>query len=167
MRKAHPATLTVLTTFAVLFAILPLTGQEAKPEGKLILWSDVAMFQPGPRDEVCTTMNRFKRGENVGFRLHAIDGGTGEPQLSAQVVVHIEVSGKTYDLPAKYRGIPQKNETGGDMPLRPGMWTAKWKVPDDAPTGVLHYSATASDKYGRTAEWKPDGGQPSFLTVVQ
>jgi len=26
---------------------------------------------------------------------------------------------------------------------------------------------TASDKYGRTAEWKPQGGEPSFVTIVQ
>ena len=53
------------------------------------------------------------------------------------------------------------------MPIRPGMWTAKWTVPQDAPTGTVHYSATATDKYGRTAEWTPKGGEPSWVTIVQ
>ena len=36
-----------------------------------------------------------------------------------------------------------------------------------APTGTVHYSATAKDKYGRTAEWTPQGGEPSWVTIVQ
>jgi hypothetical protein len=110
--------------------------------------------------------NRFKHGDNVGFRLYAIDGGTGKAEESAVVVVHISTGGKTYDLPAKYRGIPQKNE-GGNMPIRAGMWTARWTVPDDAPTGTVQYSATAKDKYGRTAEWTPLGDKRSYVTIVQ
>ena len=143
---------------------VPMTGQEIKPVGKLILFSDIAVFR-GP--EACIVRNRFKRGENVGFRLYAVDGGTNQPEVSAEVVVHINFGGKSYDLPALYRGIPQTNDAGGPMPVRTGMWTAKWKVPDDAPTGTVHYSATARDKYGRTAEWTPKGGEPSFLTIVQ
>ena len=47
-------------------------------------------------------------------------------------------------------------------------WTfQKWTVPQDAPTGTVQYSATATDKYGRTAEWTPPGGQPSYVTIVQ
>jgi hypothetical protein len=82
-------------------------------------------------------------------------------------VVHIAFGGKKYVLPAKYRAIPQKNEKGMNMPIRPGMWTAKWVVPDDAPTGTVQYSATATDKYGRKAEWTPKGGEPSWVTIVQ
>jgi hypothetical protein len=47
------------------------------------------------------------------------------------------------------------------------MWSTKWVVPDDAPTGTVNLTATARDKFGRTAEWKPMGGEPSFLTIVQ
>ena len=149
--------------------ISPSAAQETKaaPVGKLILFSDLALFQPGPRTEVCTVRNRFKKGESVGFRLFAVDGGTSQPEESASVVVHITLGGKSFDLPALFRGIPHESDRGGTMPIRPGMWTAKWKVPDDAPTGTVHYSATASDKYGRTAEWSPKGGEPSFLTIVE
>jgi len=170
MKKTHIFVL--LATFAIVVPMLtawPAAGQETKtkPVGKLILFSDLAVFQPGPRPEVCTMRNRFKKGESVGFRLYAVDGGTNQPEESATVVVHISLGGKTFDLPALYRGVSHDSDRGGTMPIRVGMWTAKWKVPDDAPTGTVHYSATASDKYGRAAEWTPQGGEPSFLTIVQ
>lgn len=139
---------------------------QGKPVGQLILFADTDVFAQPTNPENCTLRNRFKHGENVGFRLYAIDGGTNKAEESAKVVVHITSGGKTYDLPAKYRGIPQKNEAGVDQPIRPGMWTAKWLVPDDAPTGTVQYSATAEDKYGRKAEWTPPGGKPSFVTIV-
>lgn len=160
-----------LTTIGILLgmlATLPLTAQESKsaPAAKLILYADTDVFaQPGP--ENCTLQSRFKRGDNVGFRLFAIDGGTNKPEESATIVVHINFGGKKYELPALYRAVPHKNEKGGDMPIRPGMWTAKWIVPEDAPTGTVQYSATARDKYGRTAEWKPLGDPRSFVTIVE
>lgn len=162
----------VLTTFGMLLGMLctsPMAAQESasKPTGQLILFADTAVFAQPTNPENCSLRNRFKRGDFVGFRLYAVDGGTNKPEESAQVVVHITSGGKTYDLPALYRAVPHKSEIGRDMPIRPGMWTAKWTVPADAPTGTLHYSATASDKYGRTTEWTPKGGEPSWVTIVQ
>src|SRR5215470_10423154 len=123
----------LVVTLAVLLAVVPgslLKGQAAQPAGKLILWGDIAVFQPPPNPENCIVKNRFKRGEPVGFRLYALDGGTNQPEPSAQVVVHINHGGKTYDIPALYRGVAQKNpDTGGAMPMRANQWTAKWKVP--------------------------------------
>jgi len=160
-------TLSAFGMLAGLMATLPAVAQDSKPAGKLILFADTDVFAVPTSPENCTLRNRFKHGENVGFRLYAIDGGTGKAEESSKVVVHITTGGKTYDLPAKYRGIPQKNESGMDQPIRPGMWTTKWTVPADAPTGTVQYSATATDKYGRTAEWTPPGGQPSFVTIVE
>jgi hypothetical protein len=145
----------------------PAAAQESKPDGKLVLFADTDVFANPSNPDNCTLRNRFKHGEGVGFRLYAIDGGTSKAEESATVVVHITTGGKTYDLPAKYRGVPQKDDSGADMPIHAGMWTAKWVVPDDAPTGTLQYSATAKDKYGRTAEWTPQGGKPSFVTIVK
>lgn len=165
--KASFVLMTALGISVGVLAVLPAAAQDSKPVGKLVLFADTAVFaNPGSPDN-CTLRNRFKRGDNVGFRLYAVDGGTNMSDDSANVVVHIEFGGKTYDLPAKFRGIQQVNEKGMKMPIRPGMWTAKWVVPDDAPTGMVHYSATASDKYGRTTEWKPEGGEPSWVTIVQ
>ena len=98
----------------------------AKPVGQLVLFADTAVFADPASPENCTLRNRFKAGDNVGFRLYAVDGGTNKPEESATVVVHITSGGKKYDLPALYRAVPHKNEKGVDMPIRPGMWTAKW-----------------------------------------
>lgn len=159
-----------LSALGMVAGLLPSHGaaaQDSKAAGKLVLFADTDVFADPNNPENCTLRNRFKHGENVGFRLYAVDGGSGKAEESATVIVHITTGGKSYDLPAKYRGVPQKNETGMNMPIRPGMWTAKWLVPDDAPTGTLQYSATAKDKFGRTAEWTPPGGKPSFVTIVQ
>jgi len=170
MKRRYPVVVLMTSgIFMGMLATLPMAGQESgpKPVGQLVLFADTAVFADPASPENCTLRNRFKRGDNVGFRLYAVDGGTNKPEESATVVVHISFGGKKYELPAKYRAIPQKNEKGGNMPIRPGMWTSKWVVPDDAPTGTVQYSATATDKYGRTAEWTPPGGQPSFVTIVQ
>src|SRR5580704_17299037 len=161
--------LTALGTLLGMSASLPVAAQNsaAKPVGQLVLFADTAVFADPANPENCTLRNRFKRGDNVGLRLYAVDGGTNKPEESAMVVVHISFGGKKYELPAKYRAIPQKNEKGANMPIRPGMWTSKWVVPDDAPTGTVNLTATARDKFGRTADWKPMGGEPSFLTIVQ
>jgi len=160
-----------MVALGILLVVVPgpfLKGQGSQPAGKLILWGDIAVFQPPPSPENCIVKNRFKKGEPVGFRLYALDGGTNQPEASAQVVVHITHGGKTYDIPALFRGVAQKNpDTGAPMPMRANQWTAKWKVPMDAPTGTVHYSATARDKYGRTAEWTPQGGEGSWVTIVQ
>ena len=158
--------LTAFSAFTGLAAARPAAAQDAKPVGKLILFADTDVFASPTNPDNCTLRNRFKKGEYVGFRLYAVDGGSNKAEESAKVVVHITAGGKTYDLPAIFRGIQQKTPTGANMPIRPGMWTTKWMVPDDAPTGTLQYSATATDQYGRTAEWKPQGGTPSFLTIV-
>ena len=162
----------LLIAFGIFLGILatqPMVAQDSasKPVGKLILFADTAVFANPQAPDNCTLKNRFKRGDNVGFRFYAVDGGTNQSEDSAKVVLHVDFGGKTYDLPAKFRGVPQKNESGMNMPIRPGMWTAKWVVPNDAPTGTVKYFATASDKYGRTAEWKPEGGEPSWVTIVQ
>src|SRR6266702_2462025 len=128
-RTCSVITLIVAASLLGMLATSQVAGQATQPVGKLILWGDIAVFQPPPHPENCTVKNRFKRGEPVGFRLYALDGGT--------------------------------------KPVRAHQWTAKWKVPNDAPTGTVHYSATARDRFGRTAEWTPQGGEPSWVTIVQ
>lgn len=138
----------------------PVAGQ-AGAAGKLVLFSDIAMFVGMGKPDNCILKNRFKRGEPVGWRISAIDGGTGQPETSAEVVVHITFGGKTIDIPARYRGFV------GPGPIVPNMWTAKWIVPADAPTGIIRHTVTAKDKYGRTAEFKPFPDEEAFLTIVQ
>jgi len=62
-------------------------------------------------------------------------------------------------VPARYRGTGRGN-------LTPNLWSAKWAVPADAPTGVVQVTVTAMDKAGRSAEWKPFPNAASHLTIV-
>jgi hypothetical protein len=166
-RKYRAISNVMVALFMGLLATALMAGQGTQPAGKLVLFGDLNAFASPTNPNPCTAKSRYKKGELVGFRLFAVDGGTGQPEASAEVTVHISSGGKTYDLPAVFRGVPQKTPEGRDMPIRPGMWTTKWVVPDDAPTGTVNLSATARDKFGRTAEWKPLGGEPSFLTIAQ
>lgn len=142
-------------------------GQAARP-GRLIVWGDLALFQPPTHPEGCTLRNRFKRGEPVGFRLFAVDGSTNQPELSTQLVVHLTYAGKKIELPALNRSVPQYPPGSKEsMPIRAGLWTAKWMVPNDAQTGIVRYTVTGKDKYGRTVEFSPPGPEPTLLTIVQ
>src|SRR5438552_18398275 len=138
MKKTYYAiTLIVAGISLGMLAASQVAGQATQPVGKLILWGDIAVFQPPPNPENCTVKNRFKRGEPVGFRLYALDGGTNQPEPSAQVVVHITHGGKKYDVSALYSGVAQPNpDTGGKMPVLAYQWTATWIVPNAAPMGT-------------------------------
>jgi hypothetical protein len=127
--------------------------------GRLAVFADFALFSGNNQPRNCFTMNRFKAGEPVGFRVSVIDGATGQPAADAEVVVHLTYGGKTVDVPARYRGTGRGN-------LTPNLWSAKWAVPADAPTGVVQVTVTAMDKSGRSAEWKPFPNAASHLTIV-
>ena len=76
----------------------------------------------------------------------------------AQLVVHLNYAGTTKDIPMRWRAN-ERNPTYQ-------FWVAKWIVPDDAPTGIVHFTVTAKDKYGRTGEYKPFDVEASQLTIV-
>jgi hypothetical protein len=126
--------------------------------GKLVLYGDIAKFGERGAPDTCILKNRFARGEGVGFRMTAIDPLSGKYVETAELVVHITYADKTVDVPMRYRGT-------GENP-RPGFWTAKWVVPDDAPTGIVKYTVTGKDDQGRTGEFQPFQINPSELTIV-
>jgi hypothetical protein len=47
------------------------------------------------------------------------------------------------------------------------MWTGVWVVPADAPVGVMKYTVTAVDRFGRTASFSPFINAVSQLTIVE
>jgi hypothetical protein len=141
----------------VVVAAQPVSGQAA---GKLVMSTDLALFAGPNQPRNCFTMNRFKPGEPAGFRVSVIDGATGQPAADAEVVVHLTYGGKREDVPARYRGTP------GRGAVIPNLWTAKWMVPKDAPTGTVQVTVTAKDKSGRMAEWKPYPNVASHLTII-
>ena len=84
----------------------PPKARAGHPAGKLIIWGDVALFERPGEPNNCTLLNRYKRGQRIGFRMAAIDGGTGEPENTAMLTVHVMVAGKTIDIPMRFRGSP-------------------------------------------------------------
>jgi hypothetical protein len=161
MKKlAWAAVATTSLTGLLAWSTPAVSGQVAAP-GKLVLFADMALFAGMGQPRNCTLMNRFKPGEPVGFRVSVIDGATGDPAADAAVVIHLTYGGRTVDVPARYRGV------AGGGPVVPNMWTAKWIVPADAPTGVVQVRVTAKDKRGRTAEWRPFPDPQAHLTIVK
>ena len=132
----------------------------AAGQGKLIVFGDVTLFlgKPGMAGN-CALQSRFKRGDAVGFRMTAIDPVAGQREPSAQLVVHLTYGGITQDLPMRYRGTVKQPERE--------FWIAKWVVPETAPVGIVRYTVTATDKHGRTGEFKPFVVEDSQVTIVE
>jgi hypothetical protein len=165
----HPASRALLVLLAVLLigvekpsvaAFQAAPSQTAARPGRLIVFGDVTLFlgKPGAPGN-CALQSRFKRGDPVGFRMTAFDSETGKMEPSAQFVVHITYGGITQDLPMRYRGTVKQPERE--------FWVAKWVVPATAPTGIVRYTVTATDKYGRTGEFKPFAVEDSQVTIVE
>ncbi|MEO8259962.1 MAG: hypothetical protein ABI868_21635 [Acidobacteriota bacterium] len=145
----------------------PPPAQAGHPTGKLVIWGDLASFdQPGTLPTHCILTNRFKRGQRVGFRMTAIDGGSGEVENTAVLTAHLTLAGKTIDVPMRWRG--QGNFPAAEYPRQPSeMWTGAWVVPADAPIGSISYSVTATDRFGRTASFSPFINVVSQLAIVE
>lgn len=140
--------------------------QAGHPSGKLVIWGDVALFERRGTPNNCILTNRFKRGQRIGFRMTAIDGGTGEIENTATLVVHVTHGGMTIDVPMRWRGAAATAPPGYlRAPLE--LWTGSWTVPDDAPTGMVTYTVTATDGFGRTASFRPFPYETSQLAIVE
>jgi hypothetical protein len=146
----------------------PPPPQPGHPSGKLVIWGDVALFNRPDDPDNCILTNRFKRGQRVGFRMTAIDGGTGEIENTAVLVAHVTYAGKTVDAPMRWRGAagPSAPAPRGYLRSPVELWTGSWTVPDDAPTGMISYTVTATDRFGRTATFTPFSAQASQLVIV-
>ena len=156
-------TLTIVLSSAVIvagFALASLhVAAQEKKSGTLILRGDMVYFSGGGKPKNCTLNNVFKHGDPVGFRIEAVDPQTGQHvEPEAQLVVHLNYAGTTKDIPMRWHAN-EKTPTYQ-------FWVAKWIVPDDAPTGIVRFTVTAKDKYGRTGEFKPFDVEASKLTVV-
>jgi hypothetical protein len=131
----------------------PAFGQKS-----LILYGDISVFWGPGNPENCALRSRFKRGEPVGFRIFVADPVTGTREESAKPVIHLNYAGRTLDLPMRYRATAAQPERQ--------FWVVKWVVPADAPTGIVRYTATATDDKGRSGEFKPFNVDTSQLTIV-
>ena len=146
----------------------PPEPQAGHPTGKLVIWGDLASFDnmPPTLPTHCILTNRFKRGQRMGIRMTAIDGGSGETENTAVLVAHLVVGGNTIDVPMRWRG--QGGFPASEYSRQPSeMWTGVWVVPADAPIGVLKYTVTATDRFGRTASFSPFINAVSQLAIVE
>ena len=145
----------------------PPPPQAGHPSGKLVIWGDLASFdQPATAPTHCILTNRFKRGQRVGIRMTANDGGSGEVENTAVLTAHLTVGGNTIDVPMRWRG--QGNFPASEYSRQPSeMWTGAWNVPADAPIGTITYTVTATDRFGRTASFSPFINHVSQFTIVE
>lgn len=145
----------------------PPEPQPGHPTGKLVIWGDVVSFDvPATLPTHCIQMSRFKRGQRIGFRMTAIDGGTGETENTAVMVVHLKYGGQTLDVPMRWRG--QGGFPAAEYPRQPSeMWTGVWVVPADAQPATLSYTVTATDRFGRTANFSPFINLASQIAIVE
>ncbi|MDW0109796.1 hypothetical protein [Sporosarcina aquimarina] len=106
----------------------------------------------------CVLQSRFKSGDNIVFRMDAVDPETNK-QISedAKVTVHLSTG---EDLEMHHGKHPS-----GDTDPVPEFWTVAYKVTDDTPTGILNYSVTA-EMNGKKGEFAPFDVEPSLLTIV-
>lgn len=93
------------------------------------------------------------------FRARIYDPRTGDLMDDAALAgVQVRLaSGQTIDM--KYGAHPK-------TPPNEYYWTGSWLVPKDNPTGSLSYTIVATDKSGRTGEFKPFGVQSSLPTIT-
>ena len=147
----------------------PPPPQTGHGSGKLVIWGDTAIFINPTDPNNCILTSRFKRGERVGFRMTAIDGGTGEVEQTAVLVAHVTYAGKTVDVPMNWRGTsgPKAPPPRGYIRTPYELWTGSWTVPNDAPVGRISYTVTATDKFGRKATFTPFSAEASQLVIVQ
>jgi hypothetical protein len=145
----------------------PPPPQPGHPTGKLVIWGDLASFdQPATAPMHCILTNRFRRGQRVGIRMTAIDGGSGEVENTAVLTAHLTVGGQTIDVPMRWRGVG--GFPASEYPRQPSqMWTGAWIVPPDAAIGVVAYTVTATDRFGRTASFSPFINVVSQFTIVE
>ena len=143
-------------------AVPPPEPQAGHPSGQLVIWGDSALFDGRLNPENCILLSRFKRGMRMGFRMTAIDGGTGEVENTAVITGHITYTSKTkgkltVDIPMRWRGAagPNAPVPNGYLRVPLELWTGFWIVPEDAETGMISYTMTGLDRFGRKASFKP------------
>lgn len=164
MRRILPIALLAVVVIAGL-ALVSLTASAAqapteKKAGTLILRGDMTYFFGPGKPKNCNLSNVYKRGEPVGWRIEAVDPQTGQHvEPEAELLVHLNYAGKMQDIKMRWRATAQQPERQ--------FWVAKWIVPADAQPGILRFTVTAKDKYGRTGEFKPFDVEASQLTIIE
>ena len=111
--------------------------------------------QTGP---TCVLNSQFKRNENAVFRVRVRDI-TGKPLDEKEIKgVVVELS-DGQKLPLRYSGHPPTGSVDY-------FWAAGWLIPDDYPTGTLHYKVVATDLQGRAQSWQSFQDPRSQIVII-
>ena len=107
----------------------------------------------------CTLTSRFPRNSQMVWRARVFDPATGDP-IDDKAMNKVEVKLANGEAVDAVFGPHPKDPPGETF------WTASWVIPKDHPTGTLTYQVTATDKTGRSGEWKPFSTAPSLPIIL-
>ena len=81
---------------------------------------------------------------------------------TAVLTAHVTYAGRTVDVPMRWRGAagPAAPAPTGYLRSPVELWTGSWTVPADATTGVLTYTVTGTDRFGRMASFSRSPPKP-------
>lgn len=117
-------------------------------ESPLIVAHDMVLGQGGVLEEgevFCTLEDRFKRGQQIVWRIRVVDGRTGDFLTDEQldgVFVNFQSLQPDTTLPGGYGPHPPNEPTDE-------YWVVPWVVPDDFPAGELEYRIGVDQPDGR------------------
>lgn len=111
-------------------------------------------------DVSCTLNNRFPRSSEVVWRAAIVNPATGQGLDDSQIASVIVTLDDGQQFPMRFSGHPPNSPTTS-------FWATSWTIPDSYPTGIVHYTITATAADGRTAKWQPLNVDSSELTVTE
>ena len=130
------------------------------PGRDLIVFGDLSIFWGPSKPKNCNLNNRYKHGEPVGWRIgrrsedrQACRAGGGADRAP-------DVRGRDAET-SRCGGAQRRSSRNGSSGSPSGS------CPIDAPTGIVRFTVTAKDKFGRTGEFKPFDVDASQLTIVE
>jgi hypothetical protein len=143
-------------------AAAPVAACEPAAANKLLLMVDMVQGAKNLPEEQraaksCVLHNRIPRNGEVVWRARIYDPATGEGMTDQEVTAHVDLANGTR-LDMNYRAA--RNDPSELY------WTGAWVVPANHPTGTLHFTVLATDKQGRTGEFKPINVPSSLLIVT-
>ena len=140
----------------------PVASGPSAGQGGLALQADTVFGGSNvPQGDVsCTLNNRFPRTSQVVWRAAVTNPATGQALDDAQITSVIVTLDDGQQFPMRYSGHPPTNPTTS-------FWATSWTVPNTYPTGIVHYSITATAADGRTTKWQPLNVDSSELTVTE
>lgn len=160
LNKVVFTSLVVVAMLSLIILTGVVAGGQSEDETSLIVTANTVAGHAGvPEGQICVLESKFQPGQMIVWRTKVYDPETGEAMGDEELrYVTIKLpDGESFE--AEYGGHPPEEPTDY-------FWAASWTIPDDYPTGSLHYKIEARAKDGRTGEFTEFEVKPSMLTIV-